>query len=430
MDPRPPATTRAAGRHRHRRQPPAVEPHGSTEPGPGHSHGHSHGPVPPSSGRVRRLLALLVVPCALATLVGVVLTFPGERHTTGADLGFGQRPVRGEVTAVDGSSCTEGTSPAAGSPSVPECTALTVRLQEGPAAGREIVQVQPNEPSQPRFEVGDRIVLAFSGGNPADELSYQVVDFQRGPPLLWLAALFAAVVLLLGRWQGLRSLVALGVSFAVLLGYVLPAILAGSDPLTVGVLGAGAIMFAVLYVTHGFSARTSVAVLGTMISLALIGLLGAAFSTAAELTGLDEDTANLIGILGTGVDSRGLLLAGVVIGALGVLDDMTVTQTSAVWELRRANPGLRWRELYSAALRIGRDHVSSAVNTLAMAYAGAALPVLLAFSLAGQSFATLITAQDVAQEVVRTLVGSIGLVAAVPITTALAAAVVRQERTL
>ena len=425
MDRRPPTTTRAAGRHRHRR--PLGISHHSIEPGPEHSHGHSHGPVSPSSGRVRRLLVLLVVPCALATLVGVVLTFPAERPTADADVGFGQWPVRGQVTAVDASSCTDGTSPA-GSPTAPGCTALTVRLQEGPAAGREIVQVQPNEPSQPRFQVGDRIVLRFSGGNPADELSYQVVDFQRGPPLLWLAALFAVAVLLLGRWQGLRSLVALGMSFAVLLGYVLPAILAGSDPLTVGVLGSGVIMFAVLYLTHGFSARTSVAVLGTLVSLALIGLLGAGFSAAAELTGLDEDTTNLIGILGTGVDSRGLLLAGVVIGALGVLDDMTVTQTSAVWELRRADPGLRWRELYSAALRIGRDHVSSAVNTLAMAYAGAALPVLLAFSLSGQSFATIVTAQDVAQEVVRTLVGSIGLVAAVPITTALAAAVARQER--
>jgi uncharacterized membrane protein len=116
-----------------------------------------------------------------------------------------------------------------------------------------------------------------------------------------------------------------------------------------------------------------------------------------------------------------------VIGALGVLDDVTVTQTSAVWELRRANPELGVRALYTAALRIGRDHISSAVNTLVLAYTGAALPVLLIFSLSGQGFGTMVTTQDIAQEVVRTLVGSIGLVAAVPITTAIAALVAHQD---
>ncbi len=186
-------------------------------------------------------------------------------------------------------------------------------------------------------------------------------------------------------------------------------------------------MFGTLYLTHGLSARTSTAVVGTLLSLGLIGVLGSVFAATTHLTGLGADTANLIGVLGTGIDARGLLLAGVVIGALGVLDDVTVTQTSAVWELRRANPNLGTRELYTAARRIGRDHISSAVNTLALAYAGAALPVLLAFSVSGQSFGTLITAQDVAQEVVRTLVGSIGLVAAVPITTLIAAVVARRD---
>src|SRR5262249_55945339 len=156
-------------------------------------------------------------------------------------------------------------------------------------------------------------------------------------------------------------------------------------------------------------------------SLGLIGLLGTAFSAATQLTGLDEDTTKLIGFLGHGIDARGLLLTGMVIGALGVLDDVTVTQTSAAWELRRADAELGVPALYTAALGIGRDHISSAVNTLSLAYAGAALPVLLIFSLSGQGFGAMVTTQDIAQEVVRTLVGSIGLVAAVPITTAIAA---------
>jgi uncharacterized membrane protein len=186
-------------------------------------------------------------------------------------------------------------------------------------------------------------------------------------------------------------------------------------------------MFVVLYVTHGLSARTSTAVLGTLASLLLIGALGAAFSVAARLTGLDDQTSSLIASLGTGVDARGLLLAGIVIGALGVLDDVTVTQTSAVWELRRANPGLGTRALFTAAMRIGRDHVSSAVNTLVLAYAGASLPLMLIFSVSGRSLGDVVTTQEVATEVVRTLVGSIGLVASVPITTAVAAVVASRE---
>ena len=234
---------------------------------------------------------------------------------------------------------------------------------------------------------------------------------------MWLAALFAAAVLVLGRWRGLAALAALAVGFAVLLVFVLPSILDGHNPLAVAVVGAGVIMFAVLYLTHGLSARTSTAVLGTLVSLALIGALGAGFTAAARLTGL-----------GVGIDTRGLLLAGMVIGALGVLDDVTVTQTSAVWELRRANPTLGARALYGAAMRIGRDHVSSAVNTLVLAYAGASLPLMLLFSVSGRGLGEVATSQDVATEIVRTLVGSIGLVASVPVTTAVAALVASREQ--
>ncbi len=377
------------------------------------------------------LLAAVLVPVALATLVGLWLTWPGDPPRRGVDIGFGQRPVQGEVVAATASPCTSGGESIDGSTDADQdkdCLSLSVLLTDGDSPGALIQQVLPHEPSTPRFASGDRVVLAYTGGNPSDAGSYQIQDFQRGGSMLWLAALFAAAVLLLGRWKGLASLVALGFSFLVLVVYLFPAILTGGNPVIVGVLAASVIMFGVLYLTHGVSAQTSSAVLGTVLSLALIGVLGTAFSAATQLTGLDGDTANLISVLGQGVDARGLLLAGMVIGALGVLDDVTVTQTSAVWELRRANPELGVRALYTSALRIGRDHVSSAVNTLALAYTGAALPVLLAFSLSGQSFGTLVTAQDIAQEVVRTLVGSIGLVAAVPITTAIAAVVARHDK--
>ena len=361
------------------------------------------------------LLAVLLVPCALAALVGLVVLRPtgGPAATAGAPL---QQPVRGQVTAVQTTDCSPGDGQG-------RCAALVVAMSDGPRAGRDLVQIVPLEPGTPRFTAGDPVVLGWSGGDPDDPGSYQIVDFQRGGSLAWLAVLFAAAVLVLGRWRGLAALAALVVSFAVLLLFVLPAILDGRSPLAVAVVGSGVIMFAVLYLTHGLSARTSTAVLGTLVSLALIGALGAGFTAAARLTGLDDQATALVASLGSGVDARGLLLAGMVIGALGVLDDVTVTQTSAVWELRRANPQLGARALFRSAMRIGRDHVASAVNTLVLAYAGASLPLLLLFSLSGRSLGEVATSQDVATEIVRTLVGSIGLVASVPVTTAVAALV-------
>jgi uncharacterized membrane protein len=392
---------------------------GPGAPGPGPGHGHGHGPPAAAGRRVRLLIAALLVPCALATALGVILLWPGGPRPTSTLPA--QQPVQAQVGQATAAECSPGDG------AVGRCVQLVVRMTNGPAAGRDIVQIVPVEPGTPHFAVGDRVVLGWSGGDPADPGSYQVVDFQRGPSLVWLAVAFAAAVLLLGRWRGLAALAALALSFLVLLVFVLPAILAGHDPLAVAVVGSCLIMFAVLYLTHGPSARTSTAVLGTLLSLALIGVLGAAFAAASRLTGLDDQTSNLIATLGTGVDARGLLLAGMIIGALGVLDDVTVTQTSAVWELHTADPRMGPALLFRSAMRIGRDHVASAVNTLVLAYAGASLPLLLLFTLSGQRLGEVVTTQDVATEVVRTLVGSIGLVASVPITTALAAVVASRE---
>nr|WP_243653986.1 YibE/F family protein [Pseudonocardia endophytica] len=391
-----------------------VEPAGAPGGPPGTGHGHGHGPATPAGKRVRILLAALLVPCALAALAGVALLWPGTSPLPSIPP---QQQVHGDVQAVQAADCTPGSGSGG-------CTGVTVRMTDGPRSGSDLVQLVPAEPSTPRFAVGDKIVLAYSGGNPDEAGSYQITDFQRGAPLLWLAAAFAVAVLVLGRWRGLAALVALGLSFVVLLLFVLPSILSGHSPLAVAVTGAGVIMFVVLYLSHGFSARTSCAVLGTLVSLVLIGGLGALFTVATRLTGLDDTTANLIGTLGNiPIDARGLVLAGLVIGALGVLDDVTVTQASAVWELRDANPSLGAGTLFAAGMRIGRDHVSSAVNTLVLAYAGAALPLMLLFTVSSTSFGQVVTSQDVATEIVRTLVGSIGLVASVPVTTGLAAVV-------
>jgi len=322
----------------------------------GHGHGHGHTAAPPAGRRVKVLLAALLVPAALAALVGLVLLWPSGRAPT--SQAATATPVHAQVVETHAARCDDASG--AGAPTGAGgaggdgsgCVALVVHMADGPRAGRDLVQLVPLEPSTPRFAVGDQVVLSWSGGDADDPGSYQVVDFQRSGSLWWLAGLFAAAVLALGRWRGLAALAALGLSFVVLLMFVLPAILAGHNPLWVAVVGACLIMFVVLYLTHGPSARTSTAVLGTLVSLLLIGGLSAAFTALARLTGLDDTTSALIGALGTGgssIDARGLLLAGVVIGALGVLDDVTVTQTSAVWELHSANPALGARGLFAAA---------------------------------------------------------------------------------
>lgn len=408
------------GPARRRREEPDEE-HDET---PAVGHGHGHTPAPPASRRVRTVIAALLIPFALAAVVGVVLLYPfGASPETNSG---GGTPVNGVVTAAATGACN-GDVQVGAQEDANRCLVVDVRMTDGPAPEQQIRTIVPIEPSTPRFAVDDEVVLSYGGGDPAAGQSYQLVDFQRGVPLALLAALFAVAVLVLGRWQGLKALSALVISFLVLVFFVLPAIIGGESPLLVAIVGAGVIMFVVLYLTHGLSARTSTAVLGTMISLALIGVLGALWAAFANLTGIDDAASTLIATLGQPIDTRGLLLAGVVIGALGVLDDVTVTQTSAVWELRAANPSLSRRELYASALRIGRDHVASAVNTLVMAYAGAALPLLLYSSVSGVGIGNIVTSQSIAQEIVRTLVGSIGIVAAVPVTTALAAAVASQE---
>jgi uncharacterized membrane protein len=255
------------------------------------------------------------------------------------------------------------------------------------------------------------------GGRP-----YTVVDQQRTGPMIWLVALTVGVVLVFGRLLGLTSLVGLAASFAVLLFFVIPAILRGSPPLLVAVVGAAAIMFLALYLTHGVNVHTSVAIGGTLASLVLTGVLGVAFTSALRLTGVAGDDDAFLAATRAGIDMRGLLLAGIVIGALGVLDDVTVTQAATVAELA-AHGGQSRLQLYRAASRIGRAHAASAVNTIVLAYAGGSLPLLLLLATSTQPISQVLTGEFMAQEILRSAVGTIGLVASVPITTALAALV-------
>jgi uncharacterized membrane protein len=409
--------------------------------GHGHSHSHSHGPATPVSKHLRKVIAAILIPFAAAVLVGLGVLWPGgapAHERTG--VGFDRQTQQATVTKVVEVSCksvnasgetpTGDTSTAEGSSAVQQangtCKKATVRVDTGKDKGRTFTEiVQPDQSRQ--LHEGEKVVVAYEPSAPKD-LQYSVTDVNRRFPMALLAGIFALAVVVVGRMRGVMALIALAISFLVLNFFVLPAILQGSNPLVVAVVGSSAIMLIALYLCHGLSARTSVAVLGTLISLLLIGILGSQFIDWAALTGNTDDNTGLIHGLYPSIDMSGLLLAGVIIGSLGVLDDVTVTQTSAVWELHEANPSMGWRGLYRAGIRIGRDHIASVVNTLVLAYAGAALPLLLLFSIAQSSVGTVANSELVAEEIVRTLVGSIGLVASVPVTTALAALVVSADR--
>lgn len=379
----------------------------------------------------------MLIPFATAVLVGLVALWPGgtpPHERTG--VGFDRQTQQGKVVNVDKVDCKDVNAvqtPIGGDTTPPPeggqglCGQATIEVTTGHDQGRTFTEiVQPDSPRQLRR--GQGVVVAYAPDAPHD-LQYSVTDVNRKFPMTLLAGVFALVVVAVGRMRGVMALVALAVSFAVLTLFILPAVLQGSNPLLVAVVGASAIMLIALYMCHGLTARTSVAVIGTLISLLLIGLLGSLFIGWASLTGNTDDNTGLIHGLYPHIDMSGLLLAGVIIGSLGVLDDVTVTQTSAVWELHQANPTLGVRGLYRAGIRIGRDHIASVVNTLVLAYAGAALPLLLLFSVAQSSMGTVANSELVAEEIVRTLVGSIGLVASVPVTTVLAALVVSADRT-
>ncbi|MFE6589620.1 YibE/F family protein [Streptomyces sp. NPDC057781] len=407
----------------------------------GHGHSHSHGPAAPVSRHLRKVIAAVLIPFAAAVLVGLALLWPGgapPHERTG--VGFDRQTQDATVTKVVELSCqsvnasgvppTGDTSTAEGSAAVQQaqgdCKRATIRVDTGKDKGLTFTEiVQPDQSRQ--LHEGQKVVVAYEPSAPKD-LQYSVTDINRGLPLALLAGIFALAVVIVGRLRGLMALISLAISFLLLNFFILPAILQGSNPLAVAVVGASAIMLIALYLCHGLSARTSVAVLGTLISLLLIGVLGSLFIDWAALTGNTDDNTGLIHGLYPTIDMSGLLLAGVIIGSLGVLDDVTVTQTSAVWELHEANPTMGWRGLYRAGIRIGRDHIASVVNTLVLAYAGAALPLLLLFSIAQSGVGTVANSELVAEEIVRTLVGSIGLVASVPVTTALAALVVSADR--
>ncbi len=277
-----------------------------------------------------------------------------------------------------------------------------------------------NEAGTLHLAPGDRVLLTKVQTPSGDQ--YLIVDRVRTTALVVLALAFAAMVVLTARLIGASSLLGLVCVLLVLLRYVVPGIMSGYDPVTIATTGGLVIMIVTLYLAHGANRKTSVALLGTTVSLVFTAALAVIAVEATQLTGLtSEDTAVLQVLTGARIDPAGLLLAGIIIGTLGVLDDVTIAQSSAVFELRRANLLLGPLDLYRRAMNVGRDHISATVSTLVLAYAGASLPLLMLLVVQGDSLLVQLNREFIAAEAVRTLVGSMGLIAAVPLTTLIAA---------
>ncbi|MBD5785716.1 YibE/F family protein [Cellulosimicrobium terreum] len=380
---------------------------------------HAHGPAAPATPRVRRTLAALLLPALLATLVGLVALWPA------ADDVPERIPVAAEGSTILRATVTGPVETGAGAG---ESATVPVRLDDGSRAGGEdvggadVLVQPPPEYVAYGFDEGDRLRLLYIAEAAASGASpYVFLDFERGLPIGILAVAYALVVLAVARWRGLAALAGLAAAFAVIGWFTLPALLSGQDALGVALVTSSLVMFVVLYVAHGFTARTSTALLGTLLGLALTALLGWWGSGASNITGLTSEESLWIPQYAPSLDIQGVVLCGIVLAGMGVLNDVTITQASAVWELRAVAPLATRRELFTRAMRIGRDHIASTVYTIAFAYVGAALPLLMAVYLSDQALATSLTSGEIAEEVVRTLVGSVGLVLAIPLTTAIAA---------
>jgi len=374
---------------------------------------------------MRTIALAVIIPTGLITLLALIWLWPPSSNV--ADQSGRADQYLGEVTGVTKQPCPpvpEGQEPLPGTTlTVNGCGTAQVKVSDGPDQGLEVVVTLPNGPGAPTVEDGDEVVLVMT--ESPDGQRYDVVDHQRTKGLWLLGIAFALAVIAFGRWRGFTALIGLIATFALLLLFVVPAILAGESPLLVAIVGASAIMLTVLYLTHGLTFSTSVAVLGTLASLCLTGALAAASVAGMHLTGFADDSSTFLATT-QGVNLQGLLLAGIIIGTLGVLDDVTVTQAATVTELARANPDYGVRELYRAGTRVGRAHIASVINTIILAYAGSSLPLLILIAANNSSIGNVLTTQVITQEIVRSVVATLGLIAAVPITTALAAATARR----
>ena len=353
---------------------------------------------------------------AIGTLVGLVALWPGAVHHHGPSQSLGGPTQTVTVRSSTIVPCAGGTGT--------RCRQIVVRV----AGELNTITVGPVA-TEPKVAAGDSVRVSRIKLQPGVKLPpgfqrYQFIDESRQGSLLLAGLILIGLALLLLRWRGLAALGGVALSVALLLLFVVPALLNGEPALLVALVGSLAVMFVTLVLTNGISAQMLAAALGITATLVLVSVLAIVFSSMAHLDGHSTDAALILTNANASLSLRGVVIAGMVIGALGVLADTAVTQASAVMALRRVDPGLGPAGLFGHAFVVGRDHLSATIHTLVLAYAGASLPLLLALRANQLSFSDALNSQQIAEPVVATLVGCIGLIAAVPLTTGLASLLV------
>ncbi|MQY24069.1 hypothetical protein NRB20_72020 [Nocardia sp. RB20] len=401
-----------------------------------HHHHHDHsGPIAIGATAARIVVGLLTG-IGVLVVIGAVVLWPSHQHI---DIPLPMQNGGGGAVQTEAGTVTMQAVGPCGSPSngkvfadTPEpppnnsytCARSLVSIESGPAAGKHtLLEIAPG-PGQPVLRQGDHIRI-LRQNDPSGSPNYSFEDYSRGFPLTVVVLLFVLVIVVVARWRGLRAVLGLVFAFVVLIMFMLPALLDGKPALPVAVVAGAIILYAVLYLAHGVNLRTSSALLGTLSAMVLATVLSWGALKITHVTGLSQEDNTNVATYVQHVSITGLLLAGFIIGSLGVLNDVTITQASAAFELAAIDEKATRREVFAAAMRVGRDHIASTVYTLVLAYAGGALPLLLMFSVAGRSLSDVITGDSVAIEIVRSAVGGICLALSVPLTTVIAVLLAR-----
>jgi len=382
--------------------------------------GAPRAPIPGPMRPARAFRSRVFFPCAFPAIVLVIVLAIALASTATAQSP-GQDADPSAIGWVDGTIRTIVESAAGSGTALVELAngrVIEARLPgQDPMAGYQL----------PPFEEGDRVEVYFSPG-PNGQRVHVVADWVRRPALGWLIGLFLLVSVVVARFKGLRAFLATAASLAIVIGFVVPRIVDGAHPVPISLLGVSAILILAIYFVHGVSWSTTAALIGTFLAAVVTMLLGIVFTDLAHLTGFGSEDAAMIAATAPNIALRGLMLAGLMIGALGALTDITIVQAAVVRELAHADPDWDVRALYQRGMNVGLDHIGSLVNTLVLAYTGAALPLLVLLGQGEIGFARAVNLELIAAEVVHTLVGSIGLILAVPVTTLIAAVMFRGDR--
>ncbi|WP_336086166.1 YibE/F family protein [Nocardia sp. SSK8] len=400
-----------------------------------HHHHHDSGPIAIGATAAKVVVGLLAF-IGVVVLVATVILWPSAQHV---EIPLPMQTVSGDAVQTEAGTVVLQDIGACGSPSqgkvftdtpVPpraaayECQRSVIEIRSGPDKGNKtLFEIAPG-PGQPDLRAGDEIRIVRAE-DPSGTTMYAFEDYSRGLPLTLIVLAFVVVICVVARWRGFRALVGLCFAFGVVVMFLLPALLDGKPAIPVALVAGALILYVVLYLAHGVNLRTSSALLGTLASMLVAAFLSWLTLEVTNLTGLSEEQNTNVATYIQHVSITGLLLAGFIIGSLGVLNDVTITQASAAFELAALDEGASRREVFTAAMRVGRDHIASTVYTLVLAYAGGALPLLLLFSVAGRSITDVLTGDAVAIEIARSAVGGIALALSVPLTTGIAVLLAR-----